>query len=214
MWTARALLPAFVAGVVLAAVPGRAEAGGCRGFLEWRPGRGGKAAPNAGLLFTGYTFDDPTAKVTAAGKSLAAKVEKWGFDEGRCGQHYFLVRPASGTWPKGAKMVVDLGEYGKHDVVIGTALDKTAPTAKVFGPWRKKDPSSEMRVIPWAGVRDDESAVVLLRNTFADHAMDVYGERRVIRGPEAGELEYSRGCAALVLVDTAGNEKRFPDACR
>jgi hypothetical protein len=220
----RRVVVAFVAVAVFtaaAAVAGRdaradgpaGSPGGCRGHLEWKPGAGGKAAPNAGLLFTGYTFDDPPVKVSAGGKSIAAKLEKWGFDEGRCGTRYYVVRPV-GSWPKGAALDVVLGTYGKHTVAIGTVPDKKAPTATVFGPAHKKDPSSAMLVVPFEGVRDDASPIVLLHSTFPDPRLDIHGEKRLIHDPGKGELEYSSGCKALVLEDTAGNKTAFPDACR
>ena len=204
---------AVTAGEALADGPAGAP-GGCRGHLEWVPGAGGKAAPNAGLLFTGYTFDDPAVKVSAAGRSIPAKLEKWGFDAGRCGTRYYVVRPAKGGWPKGAALAVALGTYGKHTVAIGTAPDKTAPTAKTFGPARKKDPASLMLVVPFDGVKDEASPIVLLHVTFSDPRLDVHGEKMLIRSAGPSELEYSSGCKALVLEDTAGNKTPFPDACR
>jgi hypothetical protein len=127
-----------------------------------------------------------------------------------------VVRPAGGAWPAGAKVDVDLGTYGKHTADIGAAPDKTAPRAAKLGPARKQGSYPDGRVVSYAGVKDDTSPVVLLRVAWADRP-ETGSERATIEPDAAGELLYfvgSKGCSALVLVDAAGNEQRFPEMCR
>jgi hypothetical protein len=208
-----------VLGLVLAAMGVReaaAQGGGCRGYLDLRPGAGGKTPPNAGLVFAGYTFERPTAKATSGGKDIAVEVEEWPSSGARCGVRYVLVRPAGSAWPAGAKVDVDLGTYGKHSADIGAEADRTAPKAAKLGPARKQGPSPDGRVVSYAGVMDDESPVVLLRVAWADRP-ETGSERATIEPDAAGQFLYfvgSKGCAALVLVDAAGNEQRFPEMCR
>jgi hypothetical protein len=210
------LLPLLTLLTMTAWARDAAAQGGCRGFLELRPGAGGTTPPNAALVFTGYTFELPKVSAAGGGKEIPVTVETWPGLDGRCAGHHVLVRPVGGTWPAGARIEVDLGAYGKHAADIGVALDRAAPSAAKLGPARKRGPSPDGRVVSYSGVKDDTSPIALLRVAWTDH-VETGSERVTIEPGASGELVYfvgRKGCAALVVVDVAGNERRFPELCR
>ena len=63
----------------------------------------------------------------------------------------------------------------------------------------------------------DDTPKVSARATALSCGNETGSERVTIEPDASGELLYfvgSKGCAALVLVDAAGNERRFPEMCK